>query len=321
MAHRALSALVIAVLSCSLAACGGGSSTNTVFVQPTAPPQGSLQVSPSSLTFSGPGAAAQSFTVSSTVGAVAAPTFDNFGCSPVATVSGPSSPTLPATYTVSPTGIGTCSFVARLGNATAALGINVASAPPSVTSNASTVNLFAGGTSGTILTGSSSGSFTADTTACNGLANVSSGPFTGSATYNQAFTITPIAAGTCQIALVNGSSSLIVTVIINASPTGPAALQISPSSMDFASTAAPPQHATINFTGSVGQVNFNEDDCIGLTGKPKIAFFTLDNVPPGTPVSLPAALTVTLYGTASGTCVIRFIPQNGSEADITVTVH
>jgi hypothetical protein len=325
VAHRALSAFAIAVLSGTLAACGGGGSTNTVIVQPNPPPAGSIAIAPSSLTFGAPGAAPQSFTITSTAGAVAAPAFDNLGCAPVATISPPSSPTLPATYSVTPTGVGTCSFVARLGTATATIGINVGATAPTTTTNASSVVLYAGGTSGTIFTGSSSGSFTADGTACNGIATVT-GPnaVAGNPTYNQSFTIAPGSPGTCQIALVNGSASAIVTVTVNPSPSGPAALQISPSSLDFASPSAPPQHATITFTGSVGQVSFDESDCTGGPGgttKPKIAFFTLDNVPPGTPVSLPASITVTPYGTASGTCVIHFTPQNGTGADLTVTVH
>ncbi|HEY0615109.1 MAG TPA: hypothetical protein VGC96_10730 [Candidatus Elarobacter sp.] len=320
MTHRALSALAIATLSVSLAACGGGGTTNTVVVQPPSTNPGSITIIPSSLSFTGPGAAAQAFTVSSTAGAVAAPSFNNMGCAPVVSIA-TANATLPATYTVTPIGNGSCSLIVNLGHASATIGINVGTSPTPVNTSTSTVTLFVGGTAGSVLVGSTSGTFTADTTACSGIATITGSGFVGSPQYNQQFTITPVSAGTCQLPLVNGSSSVVVTITVNPSPSGPSALQISPSSMDFASTAAPPQHATINFTGSVGNVSFNEDDCIGLTGKPKIAFFTLDNVPPGTPVSLPASITVTLYGTATGSCIIRFIPQNGSEADLTVTVH
>ena len=323
MAHRAFSALAAVALAVSLAACGGGSSGGGGSVGPpvpTPPGPGSISISPSSLAFSGPGAPSQTFTVSSTVGNVAAPQFDAFGCGPVVTISG-SSPTLPATYTVTPVGNGNCSLVANLGRASASIGITVGGGGPSSNVSASTVTLFVGGTSGSVLVGSSSGQFTADTTPCNGIASVTSGPFTGSSTYNQQFSITPVSTGSCQLTLVNGSASVVVNVVVNPGPGGPNALVLSSTTMDFASTAAPPQQDTLNFTGNVGQVTIDENDCIGNTGKPKIAYLTLNGVPPGSPVSLPQSFTVTLYGSASGTCQINFVPQTGSPATLTITVH
>jgi hypothetical protein len=321
MAHRALAAFAALALSVSLAACGGGSSggSSTPYT-PTPPGPGSISIAPSSLSFSGPGAAAQTFTVSSTAGNVAAPQFDTFGCGSVVTITG-SSPTLPATYTVTPVGNGTCSLVASLGHAQASIGINVGGSGPSINASATTVNLFVGGTSGSVLVGASSGTFTADGSACSGIASVTSNGFAGSSTYVQQFNVTPVSAGSCQIVLVNGSASVVVSVVVNAGPGGPNALVLASSTMDFASTAAGPQTDTLNFTGNVGQVSIDENDCIGNTGKPKIAYLTLNGVPPGSPVSLPQSFTVTLYGNASGTCQINFVPQTGSPATLTITVH
>ncbi|HEX3463459.1 MAG TPA: hypothetical protein VHS78_05350 [Candidatus Elarobacter sp.] len=321
MPHRAISALGAFVLAVSLAACGGGSSGGGGFVGPPNPPgPGSISISPSSLSFSGPGAASQTFTVSSTLGNVAAPQFDTFGCGPVVQIS-PSSSTLPATYTVTPLANGTCSLVANLGHASASIGITVGGSAPSFNASTSTVTLYVGGTAGNVLVGASSGAFTADTTACAGIASVTPNAFAGSSTYNQSFSIAPVSAGSCQLTLVNGSASVVVTVNVNPGPGGPNALVLSPSSMDFASTGAAPQQGTLNFTGNVGQVSIDENDCTGGTGKPKIAYLTLNGVPPGSPVTLPQSFTITLYGNATGTCQINFVPQTGSAATLTITVH
>ena len=321
MAHRALTALAAFALSVSLAACGGGSSGSSA--APYTPPQygpGSISISPGTMSFAGPGSAAQTFTISSTAGNIAAPQFDTFGCSSVVTISG-SSTTLPATYTVTPVANGSCSLVANLGHASATIGINVGGSAPSVNASTSTVSLYVGGTAGTVLVGASSGTFTADTAACNGIASVTSNGFVGSSTYDQQFSIAPVSAGSCQLTLVNGSASVVVSVVVNSGTSGANALVLSSTSMDFASTAAGPQQDTLNFTGNVGQVSIDENDCIGNTGKPKIAYLTLTGVPPGSPVTLPQAFTVTLYGSASGTCQINFVPQTGTPATLTITVH
>jgi len=322
MAHRALAALGAVALSVSLAACGGGSSGSSFSPQtPVQPGPGSIAISPGTLSFGGPGSAAQTFTVSSTIAGVAAPQFDTFGCGSVVNISPGSSGSLPATYTVTPVANGTCTLVANLGHASASLGINVGGSGPSINASTSTVTLFVGGTSGSVLVGASSGTFTADSMACAGIAGVTSNGFAGSSTYNQQFNVTPIAAGSCQVVLVNGSASVVVSVVVNAGPGGPNALVLTSNSMDFASQAAPPQTDTLNFTGNVGQVSIDENDCIGNTGKPKLAYLTLNGVPPGSPVSLPQSFTVTLYGNASGTCQINFVPQTGTAATLTITIH
>jgi len=318
MAQRHVSVVVAAAMSLGLTACGGGSSSvpggggggGTV-----AP--GSLAITPASLSFTGPGAAPQTFTISSTVGNLPAPQVNVSGCSPVASIA-TTATTLPATYTVTQSASGNCTFVANLGHASAAIGITVGPTGSPKITGTNTVALFVGGTAGSVTVTAPSGTFSAEPTACNGVASVAQ---TSSSAGAASYSVSPIAIGTCQFPIVNGSSSFIVAVVVNTPPSGPGALQLNASTMDFASPSAPPQQGTVNFTGSVGQVSINENDCIGGTTKPKIAYLQIPGPPPGTAVTLPATFSVTLYGSASGTCVIHFVPQNGTGADLTVTVH
>jgi hypothetical protein len=325
MAHRAFSALGIAALSFSLAACGGGggSSGSSAFPGPgpTAGP-GSVLISPTSLAFAGPGAPSQTFTVSSSLGNVnGAPAVDPIGCAPVANIA-TASTSLPATYTVTPTGNGSCSFVVTINHQSATIGITVggSGSGPALSTSAGAVTLFVGGTSGSVTVSASSGTLIPDASACAGIASVSGA---GGAS-PQTFTISPLAAGSCTFTVVDGASSVSVPVTVNASGSGQNALFITPSSLDFASQAAPAQQATLSFSGNAGQVSVNENDCIGQTGKPKLVFVTIGT--PGQPVSLPATVTVTPYttqgGGGSGTCSIFFTSSVGAtQAVLTVTVH
>jgi hypothetical protein len=322
MAHRAFSALGIAALSFSLAACGGGSSGSSTFPGPgpTSGP-GSVLISPSSLAFAGPGAASQTFTVSSSLGNVSGvPAVDPIGCAPVANI-GTASTSLPATYTVTPTGNGSCSLVVTINHQSATIGITVGGGSgASLSTSTSTVTLFVGGTSGSVTVTASSGTLIPDASACAGIASVSGA---GGAS-PQTFTISPLSAGSCTFTVVDGASSVSVPVTVNASSGGQNALFITPSSLDFASQAAPAQQATLSFSGNAGQVSVNENDCIGQTGKPKLVFVTIGT--PGQPVSLPATVTVTPYttqgGGGSGTCSIFFTSSVGAtQAVLTVTVH
>ncbi len=310
-------------LALSLAACGG---TNTVVSGGGGGgggqqvPPGSLSVAPTSLSFSGAGAAAQTFTVSSTVPNLPAPQFNASGCSPVATIA-TTSTTLPATYTVTPTGNGSCSFTFDIGNASAALGVTVGpSNGNTINGSTQNVNLFVGGPSGTVSVSSSTGTFTYDATPCNGIATVTA---QGNVSGTQTYSIAPVAGGTCQFIITSGAASFVVGVAVTGAVTGPGALTVSPTSMTFSnSTASAPQQGTLSFTGSVGQVSINEGDCIGNTGKPKLAYLTVNGTAPGAPISLPASFTVTLYGGgATGSCTIQFVPQNGASASLAVTVN
>ncbi len=317
MTRRSLSSLAALVLSFSLAACGGGSSSgnNNVFVPPT---NGTITISPSTLTFSGPGAAPQTFTVSSSLGAVAAPPVDPVGCGSVVTIT-QNSGTLPATYTVTPVGNGTCSFVANVNHQAAALGIQVGASPgpPSLNQSTNTVTLFQGGGAGTVTVTASSGTLVPDTTACAGIASI-----TGGGASPQTFTITPLSPGSCTLVVVDGNSSVLVPITVSGGSSANA-LFLSPTALTFASPTAGAQTSTLSFTGSVGSITWNEDDCIGKTGRAKIAFFTLDNVPQGQTTPLPVTVRVTPYGPGfgSGTCQIIFTPQTGSSAVLTVTVN
>jgi len=306
-------------LSFALAACGGGSSGSGGGGNPPPVGPGSVTITPGSMSFSGPGAASQSFTVSSTVTGVAAPTIDQFGCAPVATIT-TNSTTLPATYTVSPTGNGTCTVVANVGHESASIGITVGGGGGSgLSGSGGTVTLTVGGSPGTFTATASSGTILPDTTACNGIAQIGGA---GGPAPQQSFTITPIAAGSCIFTVVDGSSSLAVNVVVN-SPGGSAAVFVTPPSMTFASRGAAAQSGTITENGLVGNVSINEDSCTGTPSGPKIAYLTITGVPPGQPVTLPANFTVTPYGTSfqSGTCQIVFTPQTGASATLTVTVN
>ncbi len=306
-------------LSLCLAGCGGGSSGSGGGGGGTIPPgPGTVTISPSSMAFSGPGAAAQTFTVSSTVSGVAAPTIDPLGCSPVVQIT-PNSSTLPATYTVAPTGNGTCTVVANVGHQSASIGITVGGGGNSgLSGSGGTITLTIGGSPGTFTASASSGTIVPDTTACSGIAQINGA---GGAS-PQTFTITPLAAGSCIFTVADGSSSIAVNVVVN-SPGSGAAIFVTPSSMTFASPSAGAQSGTITNTGQVGNVSINEDQCIGNPSGPKIAFLTITGVPPGQPVSLPANFTITPYGpgNGTGTCQIVFTPQVGTGATLTVTVN
>lgn len=322
MTHRARTSFAALAFAFGLAACGGGSGGGTIFSPapgpgPT-PGPGSVTIAPSSLNFSGPGAAAQTFTVNSTFTNLGAPAVNLSGCSPVAALA-TASTTLPATYTVTPQSNGSCSVVVHLGTQAAAVGITVGGGTgPSLSQSANTVNVFVGGTPGSVTVTASSGTLTPDATACAGIASVG-----GSAGASpQTFAIAPLAVGNCTLVVVDGASSVLVPIVVSANPAGANALFITPSALSFASPGAAAQQANLTFSGNVGSVSINEDDCIGLTGKPKIAYLTLTGVPAGTPVSLPQNVTITPYGTASGTCAITFNSSaGGSPAVLSVIVH
>jgi hypothetical protein len=309
-----------------LAACGGGSNSSTPVTVPTttrtSPPGGngsnsSVAVSPGSLAFAGAGSGAQTFTVTSSTPNPPFPTIDQFGCAPVATIS-TTSTTLPATYTVTPTGNGLCSLVVTIGNRSAALGINVGGGSGgSFTTTSNPLIFTVGGPAQTYTASASSGTLSADTASCSGIASVSG----GGGTSPQTFTVSPLSAGSCTLSIVDGANALLVPIVVNAS-SGPAnAVTVSPQALSFASQSSGPQSVTINFTGSVGNVSIDESSCIAAGAK--IAFITLDNLPPGQTAALPRTATVTPYGpgNAAGSCTINFNPQTGSPASLTVTMN
>ena len=320
---RPFFAVVGAVLC--LAGCGGGSSGGSSHRRrrrgptPTngpVPGANSVAVTPSSLGFSGPGAGAQTFTVSSTTANAPLPTIDPFGCGPVATIS-TSSTTLPATYTVTPTGNGVCTFVFTIGNRSATLGISVGGGSGGTfTTTANPMMFTIGGASQIFTATASSGTLTADATSCNGIATVTG----GGGTSPQQFTVSPTAVGSCTFSVVDGANSLLVPVVVNPSTT-PNGVIVSPSALSFASPSAAGQTVNLNFQGAIGNVSIDESSC--TQSNARIAFITLNNVPPGQPVTLPQTATVTPYGPnfATGSCTIVFTPQSGASASLTVTVN
>ena len=306
-----------------LSACGGGSSGSAPTVFPTAPAtngpvpgSNSVAVTPSSLAFSGPGAGAQTFTVSSTTANAPLPTIDPFGCSPVVSIT-TTSTTLPATYTVTPQGNGACTFVFTIGNRSATLGINVGGGSGGSFTTTSNPMIFTiGGGSQQFTATASSGTLSADATACNGIASVSG----GGGGSPQTFTVSPVAVGSCTYSIVDGSNSLLVPVVVNPSTT-PTGVTVAPSALSFASPNAVGQQVSLGFQGSIGTVTIDESSCIANNAK--IAYITLNNVPPNQPVTLPQTATVTPYGPnfSTGSCTIVFVPQNGASASLTVTVN
>jgi hypothetical protein len=306
-----------------LSACGGGSSGSGPVFGPTPTPtngpvpgSNSVAVSPSALAFSGPGAAAQTFTVSSTTANAPLPTINPFGCSPVASIS-TTSTTLPATYTVTPQGNGVCTFVFTIGNRSATLGINVGGGSGgSFTTSANPMTFTLGGPSQQFTATASSGTLTADATSCNGIASVTGG---GGAS-PQTFTVSPVNLGSCTFSIVDGANSLLVPVVVK-SAAQPDGVVISPAALSFASPSAAGQTVNLSFQGSIGQVSIDESSC--TSGSGRIAFLTLNNVPPGQPVTLPQTATVTPYGPgfSTGSCTIVFVPQSGASASLTVTVN
>jgi hypothetical protein len=323
MAVRIRSLVGVVAASCALAACGGGGGGGGSFTPgpPGPPTPAAITVSPSSLNFAGAGSASQTFTVTSNVGGLPAPVIDPIGCSPVAAFA-TASTSLPATYTVTPQGNGSCALVVRVGSQAATLGVTVGGGSgPSLSTSTNAITLFVGGTSGSATVTASSGTLTPDATAC---ANIAAVGGSGGAS-PQTFTIAPLAVGTCTLVVVDGASSVLVPITVNPNPNGGNALFITPSTLDFASRAASPQQANLTFSGNAGQVSIDESDCTGGangTSKPKIAFLTLTGVPPGTPVSLPQNVTITPYGSASGTCTMFFTSSVGaSQAVLNIIVR
>jgi hypothetical protein len=317
--HRSLSASAALVLALSLSACGGGGGSS--FSPPPAPPGSpTITISPASLVFAGAGSGAQTFTVSSSLGNVPVPTIDLLGCAPVASLA-TTSTTLPATYTVTPQGNGSCTVVMTIAHQSSSLGITVGGASSPTLGPISPVSVFVGGTAGSVTVSASSGTLTADATSCSGIAAVGG---SGGAS-PQTFTIAGVAPGTCTLVIADGASSANAAITVSANPGGPNALTITPSTLTFASPSASAQHTTLNFTGNVGAVSFNETDCDGTNGRPRIAFFTLTNVPPGQPATLPQDITVTPFGTAgtSGlSCSIVFTSSVGAtQAVLTVFIQ
>ena len=311
-----------------LAACGGGSSGSAPVVFPTVTPtngpvpgSNSVAINPSSLSFSGPGAGAQTFTVSSTTANAPLPTIDPFGCGPVVSIA-TTSTTLPATYTVTPQGNGVCTFVFTIGNRSASLGINVGGGSGgSFTTTAAPLTFTLGGPSQTYTATASSGTLSADATSCNGIAAVAG----GGGPSPQTFTVSPSAVGSCTFSVVDGSNSLLVPVVVNAASAAANSVVISPSAMSFASPYGAPQQMSISVQGQPGSISIDESSCIAASAK--IAYLTLNGVPPGQPVTPPVTATVTPYGTGgynvpgTGSCTINFNATNGASASLTVVVN
>jgi hypothetical protein len=222
---------------------------------------------------------------------------------------------------VTPNGNGLCSLVVTIGNRSASLGINVGGgAGGSFTTTANPLVFAQGGPAQTYTATATSGTLTGDSTSCSGIVSVSGG---GGAS-PQTFTISPLNPGSCTFTIIDGSSAILVPIVVNASNTAASAVIVSPPALSFSSINAPAQQVSISFQGSVGQVSIDESSCTAAGAK--IAFLTINGGSSGQTVTLPATATVTPYGTAgsgnpaSGSCTINFNPQSGASASLTVTV-
>jgi hypothetical protein len=178
-----------------------------------------------------------------------------------------------------------------------------------------------GGGSQTYTATASSGTLSADATSCNGVATVTG----GGGPSPQTFTVSPVAVGSCTFSVVDGSNSLLVPVSVNPASIAGNAVVISPTAMSFASPFAPTQQMSINIQGQPGSISIDESSCIAASAK--IAYLTLNGVPPGQPVSPPVTATITPYGTGgynvpgTGSCTINFNATNGASASLTVVVN
>jgi hypothetical protein len=285
---------------------------------PTAAPgtvAGSLSVAPGTLTFASTASAAQQFTLSSTIVGAPAPTVNAAGCAPVVTITGGGT-TLPATFTATATANGACTIVLTVGTHSVAIGITVGPAVSPVFSNTGTpLSLAYPGGSGSYSVTVTTGTIAFDAAACSGIAQITP---SGTGTTSASFTAAAVAPGSCAVTVSDGASSYAepITVAGSAPATGavvsPAAVSVS------ASTLAPSQQISLTASGTIGQVTIDQSACTA-TGT-KLAYFTLSNASPGTPVSLPQNGTVTAYGGLTGSCTINFVPQTGATAVLTVYV-
>ena len=324
--QRPLLAVLAVTLSASLAACGGGGGsapaapvTGPSSSPTSVPPSGvGITAYPSTLTFSGAGAAPQAFNVQVTGQSTATPKLST-QCGTVASVT-TTSTTFPATYTVTPLTTGGCTVVFTAGNSSAAVSITVgASGGGALTSSNTTLSL-ATGASGTFTVTTTSGTIGIDPTACNGIATVTAAG--GGTATSQTYNVNANAAGSCAVTVFDGAFVFQETIVVSgALPKN--AVTLSPAALNFSSPTAGAQQVQVGFTGSVGAVSIDESSCYTTaTNGPKIAYLTLVGTSAGTSVSLPVTANVQPFGSGypGGTCQIVFTPQTGAAATLLVTV-
>lgn len=323
---RSLFGVAAVVMSLSLAACGGGGGTAAP-APPTgptssptsAPPSGvGINAYPATLTFASAASAPQAFTVRLTGQNTATPQLST-QCGTVATVA-TTSTTFPATYTVTPRATGGCTVVFTAGNSSAAVSIVVGASGGGVLSPSNTTLALTVGQNATFSASTSSGAISADTTACNGIANVTVA--SGAGTTSETWNVAAVGAGTCAVTVYENAFSFQEDIVVtNSGVTN--AVTVSPAALNFTSPSAAAQTVHIAFTGSVGAVSIDESSCdSSASNGPKIAYLTLVGVSPGQSVSLPVDATITPFGPnfGGGTCQIVFTPQHGNAATLLVSI-
>jgi hypothetical protein len=326
MTFRPRSLLAVLTAALCLSACGGGSTT----VQPNPPPNGgppgpagSISLSSSQLNFASAASPAQTVTVTTTV-ASPAPSFNPTNCGTVATVASTGTGGVIA-YTVTPTGVGTCAAVVTIANVSATFVITVGGSAGLVTVTDSVVSVSVGG-GGSFSASATGGTWTIDGTSCHNIANFSTTSTGASVTYN----ISPVAAGTCTATAINTTGhGLVLQPIVVTSGNSPSTLAIAPAALAFSVATDPgPKTFTISINGTagLGQLAVDESTCWNgqTTGTPRIAYVTLNGVPPGAPVTPPATFTVTLFtpaqGGLTGSCAINFTSGGTVYGSLSITV-
>ena len=317
MPHRLRSrtaTLAVALIAALLAGCGGGGGTTTV-------PSGSsgssgsssggssssapsLSVTPNAISFESTAGAPQTFTVTSSATA----TVDLDACAGIVTLTSNGG----GSYTVTPVANGACNLVLIAGTSAATLPVSVSasySGPETLTASPAVVTFASASAASQAITvnagqyvnGGSGGTVGIDAGACSGIATAS-----GGGTVPATVTVSPVAAGGCNVVLYAGAAATIVPVSIAQQQTS-AAVTLSTTSMTFTSPSSATQSVTIGYQGYVGQVTVNQSSCANVASL---------QVPNGT---LPQTATVSAI--AAGSCTITFTPANGTAASLAITVQ
>jgi hypothetical protein len=269
----------------------------------TVGPFGSINLSPTSLTFTDVGSSNnQTFTAteSSYSGTL---TVDASACNNIASVS-PSSGASGATFTVTPSGSGTCTVkVSDDHTQSANEGVTVGpfgSISPSPASF-SFSDVGAGAAQPLSVSESNyTGTFTVDDSACSGIATVSPSSSRGS------FTVTPTGQGSCNLTITDDHASPAATVAVNVGPFGapmPSAvnlnLTVGGSSSSF----------TVSESGYTGNFTLTDSSCM-TNGAASVS-----------PLSGTAATTFTVTpGSSANNCKIVVTDDVGQTANVFVFV-
>ncbi|MBC5826725.1 MAG: hypothetical protein GIW99_03435 [Candidatus Eremiobacteraeota bacterium] len=230
---------------------GGGSST------PGAPAPGSLTISPSALTFAGPSAAQQPVAVSesnySGPFTITAP-----ACAAVATFNPAAGSGPAATFQVSPKGVGSCTAtIADNHGGGQQLGVTVYGALTTDKSSLTFTDLgSAHSQQFTAFEPQYGGPIAAAAANCNNVASVAPAQANAPA----AFTVTPIASGTCSVTLTDNHGGT-VSVPVTVGPFGP--VVAAPNTVSLTSIGAT-QSISVSEANYTGNFFVDAGSCAGI---------------------------------------------------------